>query len=215
MGINIRNEIKAKIDDQYSYIAGLMNSYPMLSENWKNEQCNKFRNIAKESSDGDNEIEIDIYKQLVSGLENSDLEESIFNNSMFLMVFSYFEGIINTIAIKEGIVVLTKKNKQKKMPSADEIISQIEKAKKITLSAESKQIQKDIQILRKLRNDITHNNGALCDSLTQEISNIDIYNGTIVIHNFDFVYRTLDKIHSLLKELSILLDYEKYVILEK
>lgn len=65
MGFNIRHEIKAIIEDQYTYIVGLLNSYPKLSEDWRNEQYDKFQKIARENSDGDKEIERDIYYQLM------------------------------------------------------------------------------------------------------------------------------------------------------
>lgn len=215
MGFSIRHEIRAMIDDQYSYIVGLINAYPKLSEDWRNEQRDRFKAIAKESSDGDEEIERDIYNQFVNGLDNSYFEESIFNNSIFLMVFSYYEGIINTIAVKENIVVLTKKGKSKKEPNVEELISQIEEAKGFVFSIESKKKLKCILILRKLRNYITHNNGALGSEkekdavrLIRRIKGVDIYDGAVVVHDLTFILDLLNVIKYVLDELSLKLYYK-------
>lgn len=215
MVISIRHNIKSMIDDQYEYINGLINSYPKLSNDWRENQFKKFEIYAKENSDGDKDIEKDIYNQLEDGLYYTYLEESIFNNSMFLIVFSYFEGVVNAISVRENITVYSKKGKEIVRPNFYEIIPQIEKTKGFALSIDAKCNLRCLKILKNLRNYITHNNGALGSEkeksiidLINKIESVDIYNGSVVVKDLIFVQNVLDKIYLILNELSKRLEYK-------
>ncbi|MFI3297886.1 MAG: hypothetical protein R3Y59_09755 [bacterium] len=96
-----RSPIKAMIGDQYNCIVELIGIYPNLLDEWRKKECEQRRIIAKEYSEGDRIVENDTYNNLTIGFENLSTVETFFNNSMFLTVFSYFEGFINTIAKKE------------------------------------------------------------------------------------------------------------------
>lgn len=130
MAFTIMHKINRLISTQYFYLCRIIESYSPLIKEWQTQEELECQKIAKEDSEGDPEIESSMLSQMYGYMEYIDSLEPIFNNSMLLMTFSYFEGIINRIASEENIEFLTKKGKIR-IVHANEIINELVKRNRI------------------------------------------------------------------------------------
>lgn len=192
--ITIRDRIKQRIDDQFQYLEMMIERFPILLENYKKEQESEFKIIASEVADGDKEIEYSVHSELSKALDSLPLENEMFNSAMLLIIYSYYESVINLLAKDIG-------TKQQ--------IDAICQTKKITISDE---IQKEIDFLddnvRYLRNQIAHNNNGTFRKeakLLNIISSFDdlcLNDDIICIKNKRFLLNILQREYNVLSFLS-------------
>ena len=98
MAFSLRDPVLANIDDKALIIESIINHYPYLLKEWEDKQDKEYRKIAKESSDGDKEVELSIYFQMRNALDiDYDLCD-IFYQSMLIMVVSYYESMITMLS---------------------------------------------------------------------------------------------------------------------
>lgn len=97
-----RSMLRAYIEDTGEYLLHLLNMYPNLLDEWMYDKENECRNIAKDSSDGDVEVETSIYHSLFQGYESFGETEVLFYDAMFIMVYSYYESVLTKLSKKYG-----------------------------------------------------------------------------------------------------------------
>ena len=198
-----RNTICDKIDRGYLHIKRLISEYPKLKDSWLEDQETQSMQIAKESSDGDAEIEWSIYNQEIAKCDDSNEMLDIFYQSMVLMVYSYYERCVRMLAAEIRSKVLV-----------DAICSH----KNIKLSDDGIKRRNFIDDkFTALRNNICHNNSGQCRktemmrSLSKEYQEIDFFNDTIAIYDSKFILEALEYEYALLKELADKLGYKHSV----
>lgn len=192
--IAIRDRIKQRIDDQFQYLEMMVERFPLLLENYKKEQESEFRTIASEVADGDKEIECSVHSELSKALDSLPLENEMFNNAMLLIIYSYYESVINLLAKNIG-------TKQQ--------IDAICQTKRITMCDE---IQKEIDFLddnvKYLRNQIAHNNNGTfrqetkLQSIISSFDSLCLNDDTICIKSKQFLLDILQKEYKVLSFLS-------------
>lgn len=203
MAFTKRNPIRDKIDNGYLHIKKLILEYPKLKDSWLADEDVKSRQIAKESADGDAEIEMDIYKNEVAKCDDSDEMLDIFYQSMVLMVYSYYERCVRMFAKDIGTKVL---------------INAICDHKNITLSEDSAKGRQFIDDkFTALRNNICHDNSGHCRktdlmrSLSKDYKELVFCDNTIAIYDSKLILEALDQEYAVLKELADKLGYKHTV----
>lgn len=101
--ITIPHPVNRKIST-YSHLYALITNYHEHIESWRNKVLKEIELKAQELSEGDKEIEECIYSQESSGIyDQTEFEELLFNKSMLIMVYSYYESILHKMAIDVGL----------------------------------------------------------------------------------------------------------------
>lgn len=196
----------------YYYLGSLIANYKSYVDSWRDSALKEIRTKAKEFSEGDREIEADIYSQESRVIyEQTEFEELLFYKSMLIMVYSYYESIIHRMAIDVGV--------KEDRPSL--ICDKIGKA----LSSETKdKIDYIWNYVRLLRNHLCHNDSGtkdkdeectkkslnwLCQNKYIEMGdNLGEYN--VYYISKDFILDVLTKEHYVLLELSKIIGYKGY-----
>lgn len=90
---------------QYSYLKSLITCYRYYVEEWEKKFLTDIESEAIDSSEGedDKEIAVSIYTSIYSqgvhcASDKIDSEDELFYKAMLIMVYSYYEGIINKMA---------------------------------------------------------------------------------------------------------------------
>ncbi|MBR3532241.1 MAG: hypothetical protein IKN83_12865 [Bacteroidaceae bacterium] len=144
MKITARDMLLAQVEDSFVFLKHLIEEYPLLSKKKDEETIIFFKKEAEEIAEGDSEIYNSVYSTLLSYLEDSDFKKDLFYQAMVMLVYSFYERIIRSLADKANESTL---------------IDAICKAKGITLSNEAIKAKEDINSnIRILRNQIVHNN---------------------------------------------------------
>ena len=106
--ITILHPVKRQIN-QYYYLKSLIESYRYYVEEWVNKTLKDIEAEAIASSEGedDKEIAVSIYNSVYSQgadaiYEQTDSENLLFYKAMLIIVYSYYEGIINKMAEDAG-----------------------------------------------------------------------------------------------------------------
>lgn len=218
--IAIQHPVNSQIF-QYYYLKSLIESYRYYVEEWLNKTLKDITDNAIASSEGDKEIEASIYSQDSNAVyDKTDSEDVLFYKAMLIMVYSYYEGIINKMAEDAGV---------KERPS-----SICEKYGKV-LSEESKEkVTFLYESILPLRNYLCHNDSGtkgrdyektakalknLFRSRCIEINYQTNSEGKIILEkcslywiNKDFIIDVLDKEHDVLIELSEIAGYKNTYI---
>ncbi len=104
----IQHPVKRQIG-QYYYLKSLIESYQSYVNEWVNKTLKDIEGEAIASSEGedDKEIALSIYTSVYSQgadaiYEQTDSENLLFYKAMLIMVYSYYEGIINKMAEDAG-----------------------------------------------------------------------------------------------------------------
>ena len=140
----IPNPIVLKIH-QYYFLESLLRDFPSMLKDWQSKEIQLIRKDAQVASEGDDIIEENIYSQYSSCIyEQTDYEEQLFSQAIFMMVFAYYEGIVHKIAIDCGA---------QDRPSA--ICQKKGKTLSMDAVAASETIYREARILR---NYLCHNN---------------------------------------------------------
>lgn len=194
----------AKVEDRENYLRFILEEYPTLLKHWEEQQEAEFARIAKEDSEGDREIECDIYNSLLRSLDNFDDKKDMFYQSVFLMCYSCYESCVSLLS---------------KGANSKESICAICKTKNITLSEEA---LKSIDFLqgnmKVLRNNICHNNFGtfrkvdVLKKIAAENIGIDYSNDILSITDPQIIMLLLDKMHIVLHELCEKLSYTTITI---
>ena len=101
--IAIQHPVNSQIF-QYYYLKSLIESYRYYVEEWLNKTLKDITDNAIASSEGDKEIEASIYSQDSNAVyDKTDSEDVLFYKAMLIMVYSYYEGIINKMAEDAGV----------------------------------------------------------------------------------------------------------------
>lgn len=209
--IAIPHPINRKIAT-YNYLSTLIINYPNYVESWLDSVQKEINAKAIEFSEGDREIESDIYFQELRSIYNqTEYEECLFYKSMLIMVYSYYESILNKMAFDV--------NADNSRPSI------ICKKKGKSLSKENQ--KKAVFLYEKvyfLRNHLCHNDSgtknkdekkteAALDWLCQnKCINLDnsLYRGEVCYISKDFILDVLNKEYDVLVELSKIIEYKGF-----
>ena len=206
MAIALRHPIMAKVDDQASFLNTLLDEYPKFLNEWENKTEKEFEQIAKDSSDGEKDIESTIYNSLCSAFKDNGERMNLFYQSVFLMCYSYYESCVAQLS---------------KIANVKETIHAICKSKCISLSEGSLKtidyLQNDIN---DLRNNICHNNFGTyrkTNSLKRlsELNlgfDYDYDDNTLIFTDSKLIIDTFDKMHTVLHELCEKLGYTTKLI---
>lgn len=190
----VPNSLRSLIDERYSYLKKLVRDYPSLKDIWMDDMEKECRRLAAETSGEDSEIETDVYLQEIKRVDDSDDLMNLFYQSMLLMTYAYYEGIVRRIAKDVG---------------AKQLIAAICKQKGFELSSEA---EADSNFMHDeicvLRNNIIHNNSGMCNrsdkirNLSKKYPEIDFTDDTISIYGPQIILDSLEKAHHVLIELT-------------
>ena len=213
---------------QYNYLKSLIISYRYYVEEWLNKTIKDIEAEANASSEGeeDKEIKASIFSSISSqgvhcAYDKIDSEDELFYKAMLIMVYSYYEGILNKMAADAEVKVVR--------PS---IIC--EKYGKV-LSKENKENATFLyDIIRLLRNHLCHNDSGtkgrnyektakalkyLSESRCIEMDYQTNSEGQIILEkcsiywiNEDFILDVLNIEHDILIELSEIAGYKNTYI---
>lgn len=191
------------IDSRYNYIKKLINEYPRLKESMLHDSDKECNDFAQENAGNDKEVAQSIYEQEVRRNEDTSELKNIFYQSMLMITYSYYEGIIRHMM---------------KDINAKHLIDAICKQQHTSLSIESdKAIAFIDEKVKAIRNNICHNNAGTCNKqclmteLSSTYTEIDFTEDTIGIYDSKFILEALELEHKILIELADILKYNNKV----
>ena len=198
MSTTIRNTILAQVEDRASFLEHLITEL----ENWREVTDKEFKQIARDSSDGDSEMRENIYSSLITAFDENEYRKDMFYKSMLIMVYSYYEGIVEVLA--------------RATKSSGEI-KNICKVRNIVLSDVAwKAHSKIYSVFRVLRNHLVHNSLSYpkrkkdfktIKRISKIWPDIQCNNGYVTITGSDYIHDSLNKEKIVLKELCEKLGY--------
>lgn len=196
-----RSMLRAYIEDTGEYLSHLLSMYPKLLDEWMQDKEKECRNVAKDSSEGDVEVETSIYHSLFQGYESFGETDVLFYDAMFIMVYSYYESVIMKLS---------------KMYCCNNRPSKICEKHKVQLSDEAqKRISFLYNTIRVLRNQFCHNflgtigsrkekDKQIVNKLIQAYPSMICYDdNSIHILKREFISEVLEKERFVLNELII------------
>lgn len=146
--IAITHPIKQMINSQYGFLLSMLDRFPSLLDEWIEKQKEEVEQLAKEYAEGDYEVYRDTYNLEISRIYPCYEEELLFNQSMLIMVYSYYESFLCRLAKESGLNVKT-----------DARPSSIAKAHNGTIEEEFLKISTFLhEKILPLRNELCHNN---------------------------------------------------------
>jgi hypothetical protein len=205
MIIHPRHPIRATIDDTYYFLSSMIERFPSLLNDWMAEQEQEVGTFAKEFSEGDPEVYLSTYQSQIQRIDPCYYEIELFNQSMLIMTYSYYESTIYRFA---------------KETESDNRPSCIAEKEGSSLDEVSLKISSYLfDTIRPLRNELCHNNnGTLFIEATEsEKSNIlelvrkgilSINDEKIIISDSSFILQTLEIEHKLLCNLADICGYK-------
>lgn len=209
---SVRHPLKARIEDQASFLEVMLERFPFLLDEWKGKQLDLFRKLAKEISNDDIGIEMEQYNQMANSLDNVEFERNIFYQAMMVMVCSYYESILIRIFKEEAL----------KKISPIKIIETLCKVKDIELSDECwKKVRFLDNYIRPLRNQLCHNNNGtpknedVLKEIAKTYRGVIFEEGEIRISERNIVEDVLNTAHEILSELSEKLSYKTQKTMER
>jgi hypothetical protein len=185
----------------------MIERYPAIISDYNKQVEKEAKKTAMDNADGDNEVYMSIYNSEIARYNTNDIDV-IFNQSMLIMVYAYYESLLFRIAKENGL------GRKKARPSV------IACKYNSTLKNEYLKISDYIYYtIRPLRNELCHNNnGTLFSNCEkeekmrikelEELKYICITDGDIYIRDKDFVKDVLAKEHKLLLELANICGYK-------
>ena len=202
----ITHPIKRMITSQYGFLSSMINRFPNLLDEWIHKQLEEVNNVAREEANGDYEIYSSIYNSEISRIEPCEYEEQLFNRSMLVMVYSYYESVLFRLTKESGETI--------SRPSL------IANHYGVTLDDEYMDISQFLfGTILPLRNELCHNNnGTLyAKRCKEEIETIEtlarghiikIEDGIITDVDRNFILQTLEKEYKLLIKLAEICGYK-------
>ena len=144
MRFTIRDKILSQVEDRAAFLEHLLEEYPKLLSEWTEKTDQSFKDVAKEYAENDNEVYQTTYSSYLSAFDENEFREDMFYKAMLLMVYSYYEGIVDYLVRKT---------------MSDDLIEQLCKANNIKLSDKAKKAKDQIKTdIHNLRNHLAHNN---------------------------------------------------------
>lgn len=199
MRFTIRDKILSQVEDRAAFLEHLLEEYPKLLSEWTEKTDQSFKDVAKEYAENDNEVYQTTYSSYLSAFDENEFREDMFYKAMLLMVYSYYEGIVDYLVRKT---------------MSDDLIEQLCKANNIKLSDKAKKAKDQIKTdIHNLRNHLAHNN--LMSSkqekhikrISKKWPEINFTDDDIMITGSDFILDSLKKEKLVLSELCIKLGY--------
>lgn len=214
--IAITHPIKQLINSQYGFLSSMLERFPSLLDEWIQKQEEEVELLARDYAEGDAEVYWDTYNSEISRINPCYDEEQLFNQAMFIMVYSFYESTLLRLA--------TEINEDEARPSV--IANHFGKDLDDELSKISNYLYKTIF---PLRNQLCHNNqGTLFARNTnkreEQIENIDklierkfitIDDGRIVSIDRSFIKNILDGEQKLLLYLAEICGFKTQWYLHK
>ena len=214
--ITKRHPVNKKIY-QYYFLRSLIESYQSYVEEWLNKTLKDIKEKAIASSEGEKEIEDSIYSQEEYYAYNEiESEDVLFYKAMLIMVYSYYEGIINKMAEDAGVnnrpscicikygKVLSEESMEKTTFIFDYILPLRNHLCHNDSGTKDRDYEKTVKALKYL--DDSHCIKAIIQ--TDSDNQVILEKCSVVSINKDFILDVLDKEHDILKELSEKSGYE-------
>lgn len=204
--IAILHPIKQLIDSQYGFLSSMLNRFPTLLDEWIHKQEEEVERLASEYSEGDYEVYRDTYNSEISRIGPCDDEEQLFNQSMLIMVYSYYESTLLRLAKENNIEPPRPRSFAEKYG--------------IILDDDLLRISDFLfNIVEPLRNQLCHNNsGTLFEKNKEKAETsidllmrkkyISIDEGRITYIDRDFIKKTLNDEYKLLIKLAEICGYQ-------
>ena len=199
MNFTIRDKVLSQVENRAAFLEHLIEEYPKLLNEWTEKTDKLFQQDAESFADGDGEVYHGTYSSLSSAFDENEFREDIFYKAMLIMVYSYYDGII------EYLVSKTK---------SDDKVELLCKANNIVLSDEAKTAKEHIKsTIRHLRNHLTHNNMMSTKQskqilkISKEWPEITFSEDDITISGTNFILDSLKKEKLVLTELCEKLGY--------
>lgn len=218
--ITILHPVKRQIN-QYYYLKSLIESYQSYVNEWINKSLNNIKEDAIAFSEGDKEIEDSMYSQGADTIyEQTDSENLLFYKAMLIMVYSYYEGIINKMAEdvdtqgRPSLIcgkyekVLSKESTDKVTFLFDYILPLRNHLCHNDSGTKDKDYEKAVKALKYLNDSHYIEMNYQTDSKGQ----IVLEKCSIYCINKDFILDVLDKEHDILIELSEIAGYKNTYI---
>ncbi|MBR6292186.1 MAG: hypothetical protein IKR33_05240 [Bacteroidales bacterium] len=101
--IAVPNPVIKKIHEYY-FLELLLKEFPFMLNGWREKIMKTIKEDVQLASDGDDLIEKNMYSQYSNSIyEQTDFEENLFSQAIFMMVFSYYETILHKMAIDNEV----------------------------------------------------------------------------------------------------------------
>ena len=199
----IQHPIRRLIDSQYEFFKSMVDRFPQLLNEWVETQLREVEKQAKDYAQGDYDVFINTYHSEIARIESCDDEELLFNQAMLIMVYSFYESMLNRIVkeISNGEI--------KSTPSAIAIKYNVE------LDTSDNDISSFLfHVIRPIRNQLCHNNSGTIfarDDKEADLERIEelkkqehirIEDDIIYIMDRLFIHDVLDKEYKLLIKLA-------------
>lgn len=206
MRIAATHPIKRMIQHQYNFLLSMLWRFPYLLEEWVKKQEEEVEQMAKSVAGGDYEVYTSVYSSEISRVDTCYYEEELFNQSMLIMVYSYYESSLLRLARENNITTSR--------------VSSIAKKFGIRLNEELLRIADFLySTIRPLRNQLCHNNSGTLFERSDEIErgtieelikkeDISIDDGRITFINKDFIKQILEDEYKLLIKLAEICGYK-------
>ena len=144
-----RSNLQAWVEDNLRYLGDLLHKYPAWLDSWTAKTDAEFKQTAKDTAEGDEEIEQDIYWQMLSVFDGNDYKSDTFNKAMLIMAYSFYEQAVPHLL------------KLSKRPKTNDLVDLLCKANDIKLSLEEQKAKDFLhQDVRNIRNYIVHNDAS-------------------------------------------------------
>lgn len=212
---------------QYVFLKSLIENYQDYVKEWLNKTLKDIESEAIASSEGeeDKEIAASIYTNIYSqgascAYDKIDSEDVLFYKAMLIMVYSYYEGIINKMAEDAGTQgrpslicgkyekVLSKESTDKVTFLFDYILPLRNHLCHNDSGTKDRDYEKTVQALKCLQD----GHYIEMDYQTDSEGQIIIETCSIKCIKKEFILDVLDKEHVVLKELSEIVGYEDQYI---
>lgn len=204
MTIKVRDKFLAQVQDKADFIEFILDQYPSIYHEWAAKQDKEFRKEAELRSDGDWEIEESIYKNLSEIFDKNSNCKDLFYQSMFLMAFAYYDGVIEFF---------------RKEVSRKNIINSICKKYNMPLTKEAVESLNFIEYKAKhIRHNICHNNMGTTRNenkvkdICKKYNGLQYENDIIAFESSDFIKLFLQKVRILLTELCEITGHKVYCV---
>lgn len=206
--ITVPHPTKRFIDDERTFLEFLIQQYPKLHDEWKAKTLKEFEKQADEVAEGDEEVRLDVYHSLASGLDEYDSAADTFHSAMLIMVYSYYETVVHLLY-----------QKAKRVPP----LAKLCEANRIRLNKER---QDDLNflynVIRPVRNHFVHNNRPdtaedskeleQLKAICQARQDLDFNDGRLTLTNDTLSLEALKRAHRTLSYVAEKLGYTtKYI----
>ncbi len=204
----VSHPLLVMIREKKIFLESIINNFPTLKSLINAEVNNNAQQIAQEIADGDKEIEQEEQSKIVNAFDDSNDLDNLFYQAMLIMVYSYYDGVVERMCKENGI----------KDTNGDKI-SKLCTLKGIELSDKTTKHKNFIfENLKSLRHDIVHNNIGTLKNSEKIYSLMSVYpeikqeDGCVIFTGSKFILDVLNKEYEVLYELCQKLGYKTDLI---